>query len=182
MKFVCVRPCLVYLMFSLGLFSCKRAVPQETVNQYVTPGNDAAVAASWYDLELKLIRETNGFTPPMASRAIAFTGITLYESVVWGANDAASLKGLHYALVPEKGKKYNWTIAANSAMAVIVKNMFPNADPENLALITQLEIDNLDAFSDSSAQDEIIRSVNFGRQVGGSIYKWSTSADSYAKF
>ncbi|MVT41115.1 phosphatase PAP2 family protein [Chitinophaga oryziterrae] len=187
MKFVCLRSCLVYLMFVLGLFACKRDnVPDpghlplinETTALRVASGNDAAVAVSWYQLQLKLIKETGGFTPPVAARAIAYTGITLYEAVVWGA-DGASLKGqlngLQYVPVPEKGKKYNWTIAANSAMAVITRNLFPNASAANLALITQLEIDNLEAFSDSCAQGEIIRSVNYGRQVAGSIYQWSTS-------
>jgi hypothetical protein len=186
MKFIYLRPCLVYLTFVFSLFACKRQdvpVPAPAINAIATlsvaSGNDAAVAVSWYQLQLKLIKETGGFTPPVAARAIAYTGITLYEAVVWGAGGASSLKGqlngLHYVPVPERGKKYNWIIAANSAMAAITKNLFPNASAANLALITQLEIDNLEAFSDSCAQEEIIRSVNFGRQVAGSIYQWSTS-------
>ncbi|SFE08178.1 PAP2 superfamily protein [Chitinophaga sp. CF118] len=196
MKFVCLRLCFVYLMFIFGFLACKKEDivthdhgPEinEIATLVVGPGNDAAVAVSWYQLQLKLIKETSGFTPPVAARAIAYTGITLHEAAVWGARGASSLKGqlngLSYVPAPERGKKYNWAIAANSAMAAIIKNLFPNANAANLALITQLEIDNLEAYSDSCAQEEIIRSVNFGRQVAGSIYQWSTSdggKDGYA--
>jgi membrane-associated phospholipid phosphatase len=194
MKFVCSRPGIIYLMLIFSLFACKKeGVPDaapalnETATLFVAPGNDAAVAVSWYQLQLKLIKETSGFTPPVAARAIAYTGITLYESVVWGTWGASSLKGqlngLSYVPLPEKGKKYNWAIAANSAMAAIIKNLYPNVSAGNLALINQLEIDNLETYADSCSQEEIIRSVNFGRQVAGSIYQWSASdggKDGYA--
>lgn len=194
MKIVCLRQWLLCLMFICCLFACKKQdalVPAPALNETATlsvaPGNTAAVATSWYQLELKLIKETSGFTPPVAARAVAYTGITLYEAVVRGSYGASSLKGqlngLSYVPVPERGKKYSWPIAANSAMAAIIKNLFPNASAANVALITQLEIDNQEALSDSCAPEVITRSVNFGRQVAGSIYNWSTSdggKDGYA--
>src|SRR3954467_5093710 len=140
----------IYLMFVICLFACKGGNTPSTTNETVAPKSDDAVAVSWYQLQLKLITESGGFTSPVAAKAMAYTGITLYEAV--GASSLkGQLNGLRYLPVPEKGKKYNWTIAANSAMAVITKNLFPDASPENLALITQLEIDNLETFSDSAA-------------------------------
>ena len=188
MKLVYLRPCFVCVAIISGLFACKKgpapaaddaSAINTTATLFVAPGNDAAVAVSWYQLQLKLIKETSGITQPAAARAIAYTGITLYQAGAWETRGGSSLKdqlnGLSYVPVPESGKKYNWNIAANSAMAAIIRNLFPAADAKNTALITQLEIDNLDVFSKNCTQAEIIRSVNFGRQVAGSIYQWSAS-------
>jgi membrane-associated phospholipid phosphatase len=191
MKFVCSRLCIIYLMLIFSLFACKKEVTpdaaptlNETATLFAASGNEAAVPVSWYQLQLKLIRETSGFTPPVAARAIAYTGIALHEAVAQGTFSLkGQLNGLNYVPVPERNKKYNWAIAANSAMAAITKSLYPNVSAGNLALINQLEINNQDAFSDSCSQQEIIRSVNFGKQVAGAIYQWSTSdggKDGYA--
>src|SRR3954451_1937718 len=42
----------------------------------------AEVAAAWFDLALDLVRTTPGFSPPVAARAFAYAGITLYEAVM----------------------------------------------------------------------------------------------------
>lgn len=190
MKIVCSRLCIIYLMLIFSLFSCKKEdVPEtapvlnETATLFVASPNAAAVPVSWYQLQLKLIRETPGFTPPVAARALAYTGIALHEAVASGISLKGQLNGLDNVPVPENGKKYNWAIAANSAMAAITKSLYPNASAGNVALINQLETDNQAARSDSCSQQEITRSVNFGKEVAADIYQWSTSdggKDGYA--
>lgn len=188
MKFVCLRPISIYLLAMFSLLACRREeaptpsnalTSNETADLFTASGGNAAIAVSWYELQLKLIKETSGFTPPVAARAIAYTGITLHEAIVWGMRGTPTFKGqlngLNYLPTPEKDKKYNWAIAANSALAAITKDMFPNASAANQALITQLEINNLELLSGSCAQEEVLRSVNFGRQVAGGIYQWSAS-------
>ncbi len=39
---------------------------------------DAEVATAWFDLALTLTRATPGFSPPVASRAFGYAGLTLY--------------------------------------------------------------------------------------------------------
>jgi hypothetical protein len=139
----------VFLMFIL--FACKK---DQATNQsailLVAPANDSLIAVSWHRLQHKLSEEH-----------------TNTKSKYGGTSSLKELLSrLRYVPTPEKGEKYDWSVATNSAMAVITKNMFPNANDE---LITQLEIDNLEAFSNNCTQDEIIRSVNFGRQMAGSI-------------
>jgi hypothetical protein len=41
---------------------------------------DATVPTAWFDLQLKLVKETPGFTPPVAGRVFGYTGVALYES------------------------------------------------------------------------------------------------------
>lgn len=149
----------------------KKAVVQELS---ATTG-EAAVPASWYQLELKLIRETSGFTPPVAARAIAYTGIALHEAVATGYSLSGQLDGLRNVPAPERWKRYNWAIAANSAMAQIIRSLFPNASAANLQLITQLESDNQQLYADTCHPDVVNRSITFGRQIATAIYAWSAA-------
>ena len=43
------------------------------------------VLKNWYGLILKLIRHTPTYSPPVASRALAYLGVTAYEAVASGS-------------------------------------------------------------------------------------------------
>ncbi|MRG44452.1 phosphatase PAP2 family protein [Chitinophaga sp. SYP-B3965] len=149
----------------------KKAVVQELS----TTTGETAVPASWYQLELKLIKETSGFAPPVAARAIAYTGIALHEAVATGNSLSGQLNGLRNVPKPDRWKRYNWAIAANSAMAQIIRSLFPNASVINQQLITQLESDNLQLYADTCHPDVVNRSVSFGRQIATAIHQWSVT-------
>ncbi|SIN80283.1 vanadium-dependent haloperoxidase [Chitinophaga niabensis] len=146
----------------------KKAVVSSSTGEIIVP-------VSWYQLELKLIRETGGFSPPVAARAIAYTGITLYEAVAAGRSLSGQLNALRYVPKPDSWKRYNYAIAANSAMAQIIRSLFPNASAANQQLITQLENDNLQLYADTCHPDVVSRSVSFGRQVATAIHQWSAT-------
>jgi hypothetical protein len=46
------------------------------------PGSrfDSEVATAWFDLALDLVKQTPGLSPPVASRAFGYAGVTLYEA------------------------------------------------------------------------------------------------------
>jgi hypothetical protein len=180
-----VRSWCIYLFMILVIAACSKedqAPPKPTIAAVeVNPQSNAAAAVpvSWYQLEFKLIRETPGFSPPVAARALAYTGVALHEAVIWsdryGHSLSGQLNGLSNVPRPETGKKYNWEIVANSAMADIIKSLYPNASAANLALIAALDSTNKIAASGSCSPDQITRSVNFGKQVAAAIYAWSAT-------
>src|SRR4051812_29653535 len=113
--------------FSL-LTACRKTehndpLPVSSASRY---SND--VATDWNDMSLRLIRTTPGFTPPVAARALGYTGVTLYESVVPGISGYRPMKdvlGYTYTLPSvDRTAQYNWAIAANAAMRSMVLNMF----------------------------------------------------------
>jgi hypothetical protein len=168
------------LLIVLGIVTCKKQESviidiekKAVVQSFSATTGEITVPVSWYQLELKLIRETSGFAPPVAARAIAYTGIALHEAVATGNSLSGQLNGLRYVPKPDRWKRYNWAIAANSAMAQIIRNLFPNASAANLQLITQLERDNLQLYADTCHPDVLNRSVSFGRQVATAIHQWS---------
>ncbi|QHS59985.1 vanadium-dependent haloperoxidase [Chitinophaga agri] len=181
-----VRSWYIYLFFILVVAACSKEeqapVPENIIAVTEQSGNTpsaAAVPVSWYQLQFKLIRETPGFTPPVAARALAYTGIALHEAVVWSDRYGHSLSGqlnaLNYVPRPERGKQYNWEIAANSALSDIITRLYPTASPANVALINALDSTNRLAAASGCDASVMNRSVDFGKSVAAAIYAWSTT-------
>jgi hypothetical protein len=105
-------------------------------NQHHT---DALVATAWMQLYLYLIQQTEGFTPPVAARALGYAGVTLYEAVVPGLSGYQSLvgqlNGLSALPQPVPDQAYHWLSVANRAMAALAHELFINTTRDNEVLI-----------------------------------------------
>ena len=51
------------------------------------------VLRTWYKLALALVRHTPTYSPPVASRSLAYLGVTAYEAVASGDPTMVSLAG-----------------------------------------------------------------------------------------
>lgn len=125
----------------------------------------------WGELILILSRDTPGFSPPVVARAMGYIGIGLYESILPGMPEYKTLQGQVNAFsigtIPKAniGENYNWALVANSALARIVENVFPNASAENKASIAQMEADWIAKYTtEDSAIKE--KSIAYGSSVG----------------
>jgi hypothetical protein len=169
------RP-LAMALFLLGFAVALFALAETLKTQSLSPAAssyDARVATEWFELSLELVQKTQGFSPPVVSRAFGYMGVTLYEAVVPGIMKyqslAGQLNGLETLPPPESGQVYDWSVAANSALAEITRKLFANTSEEGQAKIERLE----QAFVSSSSSEVIERSKNFGRAIAEAIYKWS---------
>jgi len=137
---------------------------------------DHSVATAWFDLILELIRQTPGFSPPVASRALGYAGIALYESVVPGIPDATSLAGQLNGLgsLPqvEPDAAYHWPSVANAALAAVTRRLFASGGAQRAA-IDGLEINLRKRFGGQAPPDVIRRSIQRGRMVAAAVYAWS---------
>lgn len=137
------------------------------------------VANAYFDLAIKMTKETPGFTPPVAARAYGYTGVTLYESVVGGMSEYESLQGkingLSAGALPnsENGKEYHWGLAANSALAEIMGGLYKTANPDNLTALSNLKQQYEQQFSAETSSDVADRSIAFGEAIGKAMYKYS---------
>ncbi len=140
---------------------------------------DHSVATAWFDLTLELIRQTPGFSPPVASRALGYAGVTLYESVAPGIPGASSLAGQLNGLAQlpqvESGAQYHWPSVANAALAGITRRLFAAGGGAQRAAIDGLEINLRKRFADQAPPDVIRRSIRHGRLVAAAIFAWSRS-------
>ena len=121
-------------LLALAIESCRTPNNDPVDPASISKGTEtysAEVATKWADMDLKLIRASTGFTPPVASRALGYAGLTMYESVVSGIKGNQSLKGQLNGLKtlpePEAGKEYNWAISANAGQLFMAKNLWPTA-------------------------------------------------------
>ena len=108
---------LILLLYSYSTYSQSRALH-----------HDATVPNHYFGFSLKLVKETPGFSPPVAARAFGFMGLALYEAVVPGIPDYTSTQGrlfeLNYVTLPAKGSEYDWPTVANNALAGIMDSLF----------------------------------------------------------
>lgn len=141
--------------------------------------HDAQVPLAWFALHLKLVKETPGFSPPVASRAFGYAGVALYEAVVPGMPVYRSLAGQLSGLddLPEAAREqqHHWPAVANSALAVITRLLFANASTANKAAISALELWFANQFRPLLQPEIFQRSVSQGKSVAEAIYTWSLS-------
>ena len=144
-----------------------------------TAAHDADVATAWFDLSLKLVRETPGFSPPVAARAFGYLGVALYETVRPGMPGYHSLAGQLNELdqLPRtyRWARYHWPAAANTALASTMRMLFPTASAENLAAIDALEAEFEARYRAEATPIVYRRSVAWGQTMADAIYAWSLS-------
>ena len=110
------------------------------------------------------------FSPPVATRIYANTSIALYEAIRFNdegsASISAKLKGFEPMPVPEKGKTYNFSIAAIQSFCETAKKVTFSA-PE----ITKYQ-DSMIAVYASGLDEEVVKqSIAFGQQVADVVAK-----------
>jgi PAP2 superfamily len=165
---------LVLLKVVLVVPSPLVAQPEPVAVQTLAAAPSAQVATEWFDLYLTIVKNTNGFTPPVAARALGYAGVALYETVMPGFPGYQSLVGqlneLEALPQPDANLAYDWPTAANAALAQIARLLFANTSAQNLAAIYALEAEWQPAGLDSATQ---IRSVQFGYQMADAVFAWS---------
>lgn len=143
----------------------------------VAQQDDLLTATAWFNLYLYLIQQTEGFTPPVAARALGYAGVTLYEAVVPGMPGQQSLVGQLNELTslpqPTPQQSYAWPAVANSALATLARELFFNTARENEALIDALEQQLAAKLQAEADPATLARSADYGRTLAEAIYLWS---------
>lgn len=137
------------------------------------------VVVKWMAMQLRVIQSTPGLAPATNSRLFAYSGITLYESVVPGMPAYQTLYGqltnLPAAPPTENGNAYHWAASANAALAYISKQSFPSTSPANKASMDSLENALNDVYKTDVNASTFNRSVDFGKAVAQLVFQWSTT-------
>ena len=140
---------------------------------------DHSIATAWFDLLTELVRQAPGFTPPVASRAMGYAGVTLYEAIVPGMPGYRSLvgqlDGLTWLPAVQNGATYHWPLVANSALASIYRRLFAHGGAAVRASIDGLEETIRTRYETTVPLDVIRRSTLRGRAVAAAIFAWSKS-------
>lgn len=140
-------------------------------------GYDHGIATAWFTLIEELVRQAPGFTPPVASRAMGYAGVTLYEAIAPGMLTsptlAGRLNGLDWTPPAEIDAAYHWPLVANSALAAINRRLFAHGGASVRGAIDALEKSVRTRYDRDLPADVVHRSIMRGREVAATIFEWS---------
>lgn len=146
----------------------------------------AEVALKWNDLQLSLIKSTTGFKPPVASRALAYSNLALYEAVIPGMPGKRSIQevlGYGYVLPSvDKSRRYNWALAANRSMYLSLRNLYANTSTTNLLLLDSLYDALKNSLSAGMSDADILATESYATQVADAIFNWSKTDNGHQAY
>jgi hypothetical protein len=172
---------------ALGLFAigATRSAPASAVAWPGAAAYDAEVPTAWFDLALGLVRTTPGFSPPVAARAFGYAGVALYEAVAPGVTKRRSFAGVLSGLTRAPGpadSAYHWPTVANSALATILRLLFPTTPSGNIAAIDELERRFAGEAKAALPFGIYKRSLARGGDVARHVFDWSTTDGGHEAF
>lgn len=135
------------------------------------------VATQWFEFQLEIIPQTPGFTPPVVARALGYSGLTLYESVVHGMPNYISMAGIVQDLEklpkPEQNKEYQWEVVANTAQSYICKEIYAKNYKANVPKIDDFR-NKIDLPLKQKTTEQVYKnSVKYGEELAKAIYQYS---------
>lgn len=170
----------LFLFFPVILLNCSK---DPDPNPEPIQEEDKDLAARWADVTLHTIRFTFPNSPTYTSRSLGYIGLTMYESVVNGSAVHKSLVGQVNGLTtlpqPQVGQTYNWELSLNAGQALILKSLYPHAQPNVVAVIDSMETATYDQQIVNTSSDVAERSVLFGRAIASAIFEWSKTDGGY---
>jgi len=173
MPYNCMRYQLrIYLLIGLLWSTCAKSTAQ-----VISPQQSPELALEWFRLQLHLIRSSEGFAPPVAARALGYTSLALYESLVPGMPQNRSLVGIlnDFKSLPPINLNYHyqWLLAANATQATLLKSLYPHTSTKNLQKIDSLYLLLEKKYADKTDQASIERSVQWGERLAKNIFEYS---------
>ena len=140
-------------------------------------GEAEAVLQAWYALILQLVRHTPTYSPPVASRALAYLGVTAFEAAASGSSELRSLAGQLNGLTPvpqrEAGQPYGDAAVEQAAMAFAAQSLFSNTGPTGQRAMAALEVKLRAMATAGLPADTAARSETYGKAVAQHILAWS---------
>ncbi len=135
------------------------------------------VLATWYHLALELVRHTPTYTPPVASRTLAYMGVAAFEALASEGGGLHSLVGQLNGLsaVPDRapGQGYDTAVILNAVMDVLIHDLFANTGPTGQHAMETLTGRLAGQAADGVAADVVAASRSYGATLATAVLEWS---------
>lgn len=140
--------------------------------------NTSDLMVKWHVILFDLLEQTNGYTPNVAARSLAYINLAAYEAMIPGQPEYQSLNGQIQEYVrPEDytigSEQFSSAVSINNAVFFMVNELFAPApyiwmekvwefkDSVNMVLMKDLDTDTFQ------------KSRNYGLAIGKLIYEYS---------
>lgn len=135
------------------------------------------VLIRWNRLILELVRHTPTYSPPVASRAFAYLGLTGYEATASGdpsmISFAGQLPGLAAPPGREDGAAYDEAIVLHAALAAAAHHFFANTGPTGQRALKALDDKQGAALAAATDAQTAARSAAYGQAMAAHIAAWA---------
>lgn len=135
------------------------------------------VISTWYRLIFELIRHTPTYSPPVASRAFAYLGITTYEALAQGKEPmvslAGQLPGLTAPPAPDPNADCDEAVLLHAVYVEATRNYFGNTGPSGQRAMQAMATKLGAKVSAGLPQATIDNSIAQGKVVADHILDWS---------
>jgi hypothetical protein len=139
----------------------------------------AAALRSWYGLVIELVRHTATYSPPVASRAFAYVGVTAWEATVSGNPRLTTLAGQLTEMpampVREPSRAYDETLVLNAALEAAVRAHFWNTGPTGQHATKAMSARLAEDAAAGKPADVVERSNAYGKALAEAVLEWSKS-------
>jgi hypothetical protein len=134
-----------------------------------------AYALRWLDLLCQQVRAQR-IAPPAASRAFAYYGAALYQSVAPGIQGASSLSGQlagFTAPLPDQNLEYNWEAVMNHTLYLVCdESLARSISPNDKSLMNlKNKIDSL-VTAQGTSEEVMANSTGYGDALGNAIIEY----------
>lgn len=159
------------------LLAAVAAMPSARADGLPARNDASAVLVDWYELQLDLLRETPGFAPPVAARALGYVGVAAWEAAVPALPQRATLAGQLRALesLPAPEGAIDAGAAVHHALARAVRGLYPGALAVHVDAIDRLEARHARRFEAALGVELAGRSARFGTAVAEAVLAWAAS-------
>lgn len=133
------------------------------------------VLHDWYRMILELVRHTPTYTPPVASRAFAYTAIIAYEATASGTDDLESLAGQVAGIAAgslparDPAATYDEAAVLNAALARAVDDLFSNTGPTGQRAKAALAKQFREQISATATAETIATSEAYGTALADAV-------------
>jgi hypothetical protein len=163
----------VMLLSLLMLTDCGRENEVERETQQF----DAQIIQDWGELQLKLIKTSSGYAAPVAARVLAYSSLTMYESLAPFYSQYQSLSGqinqFNRNVLPGPGQEYYPPAVLNAALHHGNKVWYDNASSSVLPAIDTLYAYYQQLYRANIAEEVIQRSENHGQELAQEILEYA---------
>jgi hypothetical protein len=161
------------VLFGLGAVLALPALPARAT----VPGIAAeAVVHDWYRLILELVRHTATYSPPVASRAFAYVGISLFEALAARPESALrSLTGQVKTLpaTPVAAPGLDPAAVAHGALCRAVEVFFANTGPTGQRAMAAMKTRITDKLASGLPPEALAAGIAHGEAVFAAVNAWS---------
>jgi membrane-associated phospholipid phosphatase len=135
------------------------------------------VLHDWYRLSLELVRHTATYTPPVASRAFAYTGVAAHEALASAPDSPLmSLAGQLNALTPAPARAagpHDDAAVLNAALSVTIAALFSNTGPTGHRALAAMTRRLTERAAEGLPPDVALRSAAHGRAIAAHVLAWA---------